>query len=432
MQAFRIKRAAPIVTLSLIALTLGCDGGDGGLIGDLAEECGLSCPAEGILQGNAQISGIASLDSFFGAVIDVQSAAASVSAAVRVELDTIALSVGLQRGAASADIAAAVRAKFDASLDGGLKVTYKPAECSASVEVAAQATAECDVQADPGSVMVECEGSCEVDATVTASCEAEATLVCEYTPPDLQCSGECSGTCQIEGSAMCSGTCNGTCEGTCSVQNADGSCAGECMGMCTGSCEMSAGASCQGSCEGTCTVRNPEGGCEANATARCEAMAGATVQCDAQCTGKAEPPMVKAECEATVEAKASASVECTPPELDVAYQWSAALEGDLQAQAQFKAWLKGFRANVSALVAAQAKAEGVLAAAQGMVDAAGGVVGTTAGTLAANGSLKQTVGAGCAVAELGDVGAALEQSLGDLTGSLSAVAEISGTLGAAG
>ena len=115
---------------------------------DIAEQCGLTCSAEGILEGNASISGIPSIDAFFGAIIDVSVAAGNVRAGVQAELDAMALSLGLPAGSGSADIKAALEAQFAASVEGGIQIKWKPAECSASVEVAASAAAECDVDVD--------------------------------------------------------------------------------------------------------------------------------------------------------------------------------------------------------------------------------------------------------------------------------------------
>jgi hypothetical protein len=96
-------------------------------------------------------------------------------------------------------------------------------------------------------------------------------------------------------------------------------------------------------------------GCQADASAKCEAMADATVQCDARCEGEVDPPEVKAECEASVEAKANASVECTPPSLEVTWQWVG--NPDAMAQAEFKAWLQGFKGHIGVMLAAKAKAD---------------------------------------------------------------------------
>lgn len=422
MSTFQFKAIAPVVALGLLSFNTSCDG-----IGDLAEECGLTCPQQGILQGNAQISGIASIDAFFGAVIDVQSAAANVEANVRTSLDAIAISVGLPAGSAPADVRAALEARFQATISGGISVRYQPAECSASVEVTAKAAAECDVDVDPGSVEVRCEGSCEADVSAEVMCEASATLVCEFTPPDLQCEGSCEGSCYVEGGATCEGTCRGECDGECTVLDNSGQCAGQCMGTCEGTCELSVAAMCEGSCEGTCTATPPSGMCEAGATAKCQGSAEASVACEGKCEGKATPPNVKAECDATVEAKASASIECTPPSVQIDYQFAAGL--DAEGQAQFKAWLTGFRKNLGIMIAANAKAGYVLEAGNNMIAAAGNVVASAASEIEASGDLKASIGAGCALDQLGSVGTALRGATDSLTFSVDAFTQVGGAVG---
>src|SRR5690606_22564816 len=129
----------------------GC-GDNGGPLGDIAEQCGLDvdCEAGGVLEGNASVSGIASLDSFFGAVIDVNAKIGEVEGTIRTELDAIAVSVGLEPGAAGADIRAAIEARLSGAIDGGLRIQAEPARCETSVEVVAAAAAECDASVDPG------------------------------------------------------------------------------------------------------------------------------------------------------------------------------------------------------------------------------------------------------------------------------------------
>src|SRR5690606_16612898 len=97
-----------IVPVALFALGIpmaGCgeDGLGDGPLGNLAEQCGLKCSAKGIVEGNASISGNASIDAFFGAVVDFKGAAEGLAADVQARLDAIAVSLGLEPGAASAD-----------------------------------------------------------------------------------------------------------------------------------------------------------------------------------------------------------------------------------------------------------------------------------------------------------------------------------------
>ncbi|MEM9453685.1 MAG: hypothetical protein AAGF11_05870 [Myxococcota bacterium] len=409
----------------------GCQ--EGGAADRIAEQCGLdiNCEAGGVLEGNASVSGIASIDSFFGAVIDVNAKVGQVQGTIRAELDAIAVSVGLEPGAAGADIRAAIEGRIAGAVSGGLRVQAEPARCEASVEVMAAASAECDAEVDPGEVSFACEGSCEVEAGVAVDCGASAELRCTAQAPSVECSGMCQGTCSAEGGVACEGTCKGGCTGTCSVQNADGSCNGRCEGgMCTGSCELDVAASCDGMCEGSCEVTgNPEVGCEAGAQARCEAEAGGSVQCEAGCEGSAEPPSVSAECEASVEAKASASVECTPPTVAITWEWSAELEGDVTAQAEFRAWINGFRGHFSALLAARAQGDLLLESGQGLIDAAGTAVTDAAADLEADANIRASIGAACALQELPIAADVMTSSIADLTASVSAAVEVSAAVG---
>src|SRR5262245_42871146 len=64
----------------------------------LASLCGLACPGQkdekgntikGIAEGNAAISGIASVDAFFAAVVRYQGAATGVAGGIQAQLDAI-------------------------------------------------------------------------------------------------------------------------------------------------------------------------------------------------------------------------------------------------------------------------------------------------------------------------------------------------------
>lgn len=416
----------------------GCEGLD------LLEECGLVCPDTGIVEGNASISGIVSVDAFFAAVIDVRNVALDVSGTVRVQLEGIAASLQIEGYAdmslddLSAAVAGGLQAKFAATLEGGITITYEPPKCEVNVDIAVEAAAECDVEVDPGSVEVQCMGSCEVSAEVAAECEASGTLECQGQAPNFACEGSCSGSCQLEVAAACEGTCQGTCEGSCSACTGGAcntdmngfvtNCAGSCDTMCQGTCELEAGGSCSGRCEGECTYTPPSGGCEANATAKCDVSAMADVECQGKCEGNVEPPSVSAECEASVEAKAEANVECTPPSLSVEFQFAAGIDAD--GQAEFRVWLEGFKGRFSAMLAASAQLERVGVAAQGLVTAASGAVNGAVEAIEADGSisLKASIGAGCALTELENVGTALGEASAAVSGSVSAVAMVSGSV----
>ncbi|NVB39007.1 hypothetical protein G6O69_14285 [Pseudenhygromyxa sp. WMMC2535] len=397
--------------------------------------CGLSCPELGIADGNASISGFVSVDAFFGAVITVRDAAVGVSGTVRAELEGIAASLEIEGYAEMGldelanEVAAGLEAKFTANLEGSISISYEAPKCEASIEASVQAAAECDVDVEPGSIEAQCMGSCEVSADVQAECAASGNLTCTGKAPGFECEGSCEGTCKLDTAASCSGTCNGECVGTCSSVNSNGSCAGSCDGMCEGTCQLEAGGECDGRCEGSCTYDPGGAECEANATAKCDVSAMAEVECQGKCEGSVEPPEVSAECQASVEAKAEASVECTPPSLSVTYQFAASLSVD--EQAEFRIWLEGFKARFSAMLAASAKLEGVQTAATVLVDAAADVIPGVVSDIQAEGglSISAAVGIGCALDEAGEVQVALSDTTASISGSISAVAMVSGAIG---
>jgi hypothetical protein len=436
------QRMASVAAMGLlcgfaVASVQGCD--------QAAEQCGLTCSAEGIVEGNASISGVASVDAFFAAVINVRNASLNISGSFRAELEGMAAQLGvdtsLETPELAAQVKAAIDAKISAAVEGGIQIKYQPPKCEADIEVTAKAAAECDVEADPGMIEAKCSGSCEVSAEVAAMCAAEGNLRCEGQAPNFECSGTCTGSCQLEVAAACEGSCNGECEGSCNAcaggacEDGGGglvaNCAGTCEGSCRGECKLEAGGSCGGRCEGSCEYDPGGAMCEANATAKCDASAMANVECEGKCEGNVEPPMVKAECEASVEAKAKAEVTCTPPSLTVDFRFAASIEGDANAKAEFKAWLEGFKARFSAMLAIRAKAD-ILA--EAIVDLGGAATGAVSGAVdaaadaAASGDLKVVIGLGCAADELPRVAGALESAGGELAASGEAFATISAGL----
>src|SRR5688572_14826480 len=78
----------------------------GGCDTNVAEQCGLdvNCEAGGFVEGKASISGVASIDSFFGAAIDLNASMLRLSGKLRAELDAIGASVGAEPGAAGAEL----------------------------------------------------------------------------------------------------------------------------------------------------------------------------------------------------------------------------------------------------------------------------------------------------------------------------------------
>jgi hypothetical protein len=425
MRKFIDYRLAGVLFAVVGAMSTQACGKDGALPGGgaLLEQCGLVCAEEGIVEGNASISGIPNIDAFFSSVVNFNVKANGISANIEAELAKIRASVGAET---NADIKASLIAKFNLDAKAGIQVVFAPAKCAVSAKATLEATAKCDASVDPGKATVECKGSCQADASVKAECDASATVVCTGTAPSLACEGECKGSCELEAAAACSGTCKGTCSGTCSVENADGSCNGSCDGMCEGTCEMSAGAECSGKCKGECTYTPPDGKCEADAQVTCQAEAKGSVQCQGKCDGEFEPPMAKAECQASAKADASVNVECTPPSLDISYQFDASLTGQakLDAQANFEAFLVGFKTSLSN-IKAQFDSSGIVLDAGGEIAAkAEGAVKAAVDAIDVTASLKVSVGVGCALKELPKVADAMQDSTDNLTAS----AEAAGTL----
>ena len=425
------RRAAAALTAGMLATTLtSCEDGVGGI----AEQCGLTCPAEGVLEGNASISGIGNIDAFFDAVVQVRTTALDLQNGVRAELEGLAALLGIEGTAEmdlptlSAEVKAALEAKFSANVQGGVDVRFNPPRCEADIEVTARATARCDAEVDPGSVQVACEGKCEVNASVAAECQAEGNLECRGTAPNLECSGSCQGTCRLEVAATCEGVCNGTCNGECSSESSPGVCNGSCDGTCEGTCELNAGGSCSGSCEGECTYTPPTAECEAGAKAVCNFEGQAEAKCEGKCEGEVTPPSVKAECEAAVDASAKADLRCTPPELDVNFTFAAGV--DANAQAEFRAFIRGFKGRFSAILALRSRLEALGRAAENLGVAATGAVQTSFDTaLGGDIDLKTSIGLSCALAELDDVGTATSEAVTSITASTTAVGEVVGTVG---
>jgi hypothetical protein len=405
-----------------------------------AAACGLACPGDkndmgatikGIAEGNAAISGVASVDAFFGQVINFQNAAGGVAGGIKAQLDAIRGDFGIK---ASADLAAELDAQFKANLEGSVTFKAEPAKCEADVKASFEAKARCDGEVNPGKLEVDCKGSCEVDASVEAKCDAGADLECTFVPPNFTCEGSCQGTCtaDLKAKAACSGTCRGSCDGSCSayVKNAQGQaeCAGQCSGMCMGSCEadLSVSAKCDGQCKGQCTVTNPMGGCKAAVHADCKAKADASVKCEGKCEGDFEPPSAKVECKAAARASAKINVQCTPPRVQLAYKLKAGVEA--KAQAKFEAALKTLvSARLPALKASLAQADSVTGAGKDLVASAGGAV-KGAFDVVGSGNVRVSFGLSCAVVELPKVQAVIEKSTTSLKTQIDAAAKVTSML----
>jgi modification target Cys-rich repeat protein len=441
----RTYRHMGLTMIAASALAIGCGDDAGGLIPgsdgggiplppgfeEVAEACGIdvNCEGDGIAEGNASISGVASVDTFFQSVINFQTRADMVASGIDAEITAIGAAFGIE-----GDVAAGLEAKISANLEGGIEVVTEPARCQVDAQASVQAAAKCEGEATPPMAMVDCHGSCEVEASADVSCSAGAELKCTVTAPSVECEGECKGTCTVEGSAAadCSGTCKGTCDGECSLMNTQGQCAGKCEGTCEGSCDvqLEASAECTGTCKGECTVTNPEGGCEGGIRASCEAQGSAMVKCEGRCSGEVTPPMASVECEATAKAEASMNVECSPPRVALEYRFAA--DVDAEARAEFEAGLRVLEARLPALLASIRKAEFVVGAGADLTASAEGAVKAAVGEIEAGANFRILAGLNCALGELDEVGSTLQESSGRLQGSLMDAGDLTGALGMGG
>jgi hypothetical protein len=413
-------------------------------LSDLARQCGFVCPgdtdSEGVkiktlVQGNSSISNVASVDAFFAAVLNYQTAAKGVASGIDAEIAAIGADFQLAVGA---DVAAGVKAALDANLEAGFGLKVEPAVCKADFKAELSAAAKCDATIDPGSAKIACKGGCEVSASAMVSCDASADLKCTVNAPEIKCDGECTGSCESELGAMldCSGTCKGECMGTCSAYSdkAGTQCAGQCGGMCKGSCtaEVTAEASCTGKCSGECTeTRKPSAGCEGGVRAECKAQGNASIMCNTKCSGEFEPPMVKAECQARVQAQAKLSVQCTPPRVAFNYRIKAGLK--LEDQLRFEAALKSLiNVRVPALKAALKRSDYVNDAGADLATAAGDALkgAVDAARNKSGVDLKVAFGLGCAadVLRSGTVNDIVNGSTANLNRSVDAAGNINAAL----
>jgi modification target Cys-rich repeat protein len=356
----RKSLAALAVTAGLVSLPLtGCDPGS---------QC---LPCGSISAGQVTASGNAQLDGFFIAVADLQGASSTLRANFEGELQALGAIYGRAGATVDGDFVAGliadIRADINGSVSGSFRLQYQPPRCSANVNVAidaqaqCEASAQCDVSATPPSAAVECSGSC------SGSCSGGCSGSISCTPPggSVGCDVGCEGECALEAGGACEGTCRGQCDMGCSaeVTNAQGDveCQGTCEGTCTGSCELTAMATCEGTCHGTChaMVTPPE--CEAQPiTCNAECMG----MCEGGCAGDFTPPSASADCEASADcqaqasARAEANIECTPPSLEFGFELDASL--DANARAQFLARLDLVRVHLAGALQAAAQARALI------------------------------------------------------------------------
>lgn len=391
---------------------------------EMTDPCALYCPDQSIAEGNSHISGLADVDAYFGTVVDVDAAAASVGDGIDAELAAIGATLGAAPGSSGAEIATRLETLLGGTLQDGLSISHPPVICEASVEAAARAAAECDADFDLDEVSMGCLGSCTVAATAADDCGPEAELRCAGIAADLLCAGSCTGACQLVEPAACAGECHGTClDGACTVVDAQGDCAGQCTGTCQGECRLPVGGECGGACLGQCEVVSPDEVCDASMEARCVWNGLQPVACEGVCGGVAAPLQIAAACEAVVGAKARAEAHCLPPPLLLGYQWRDGI--DATARAEFRAWLAGFEIRLRALMAHEKKAALLLAGLEDLVAAAEAEVMESAETTLSEAvDLHEAVSAACGIAQLPDAVAVLESVRGRLATRHEAALEV--------
>lgn len=422
--------------------------GEKGQLEDLAELCGLECGD--FAKGEASVTGVGSIDAFFGAVLTVESKTLSVESEIKATLGQMATILGAEVAAgasldATADAVVTAFATFKGQIDGNIEFKYQPPKCSVSIDATLDAKAKCEAQATPGKVDVACKGECVAEANVEPpACEGE--VKCTGTAPSFACNGSCEGSCELDANVKCEGTCSGTCEldgtaacdGECLGDEEGGMCTGECKlnagakceGTCKGSCELSGGASCQGKCKGECTYDPGEAQC--NGRVSCTpGNANATVMCNGECKGEVEPPMVKAECEASVKAEAEMSAECTPPSVGLDYQLKADFDFDagagVDARAVFAAKLEAFAQAYGKLLAQGQKLEAIVRASASLGDAGADAI-VDAGKKASGDFAVTFKLATCLPGAISDATGKLSASAGKLEASGNAIVKITGAI----
>ena len=362
-----------LVTLALSATLPSCSEGE---IAD--GNCPLlACPAEGIAQGNANVSGFARADSFFVAAVQLDRTSAEIERDLRGELDDIAALLDLRPGASADELVAALRARLDAHLEGTLSISNSPARCTTDAAVFMDTAWLCDSKV-PLDEAPDCQGACEALVTIVgrARCRTDAEVTCAGIAPRFACDGTCEGLCELPTGGACSGNCRGTCEGTCrGAVGENNRCEGSCDGSCTGTCELLVDAVCAGQCRGICRIKPPDARCSPEFPALCESTSDAAgflddVGCSGKCLGKLELPTAARHCEAAAIARSSIAASCLRPRLALSYELKQSVTGDGAARRAFEVWLSGFKIRYGALLAQLAKAELLVESAQALTSAA--------------------------------------------------------------
>jgi len=381
------------------------------LVNNLAQECGIDvdCEAAGIAEGNTAISGVQSIDTYFASVVRFQTEADRLSAALNAELAALRAAFGIDAGA---DLAAELRERIDASVDGELLVRAGAPSCASDVGAVLAAGARCQTEAevDP-SVELHCAGRCELPLDRVLECDGSTELACTYSAAASPCQGECTGRCASdEASARaCPGICRGTCDGSCSLYSdaTATQCGGRCDGMCTGSCEfeLPEGGVCDGACSGECTLASPDGRCDGASSASCRGAPDATVPCAGRCEGVLLVPQTKIECQAVADAEARLTLQCTPPRVAIDYRLRSDL--DPEASARFELGMRILQERLPSLLVTLARAKQAATVGADLGADAGSRVKAAAESVKGDVNLRVQFGAICAVRDAARIPAAI-------------------------
>jgi hypothetical protein len=288
--SLRIVVRRSLMGLAVLGSLAACNGfGEGGLSAAACPELGSGSSALGAHiaddpRANAKIR------AFVQSAKDMSAVSLAIEAEVADACGRMARDLGIPPaqiaprdgpGGRASGACAAVSARIDAILKGGvgISVSATPPQCQANASAQAECSGSCTAHLSPGEIVARC------------------------TPGKLagQCQGRCDGTCE--------GRCNGDCNGNCTLRDASGKCAGQCQGTCSGSCD----ATCHASCTGTWQAP----------------------RCEASMTG----PSADAECNASCNAHANVTASCTPAVVQVrptaggqaAAQLAATLQANLPA-----------------------------------------------------------------------------------------------------
>ncbi len=331
--------------------------------GSAEDLCG---PCGSLDIGQYTISHDVRLDGFFRAVTTFSTSLHTVTATLDREVLALAEVFGHNIDGAVVDaeyvrvLLTSIKGSLSSFVDGEITISYIPPVCSASLAVAADALAACEVSAAcdvDGShdAELDCAGRCLGSCSGTCSGE----FACAVKGSAIACGGLCEGSCVSASPAPCAGTCQGTCIGKCSLFDSDGNCVGSCDGLCDGLCELPTAASCGGNCTGTCLVDPTSPACAGEVSCRgtCDGGCFGTCQGSFQTVASADC-QASEDCRAQATAQAQANLECSAPVIEFVYALRPGLTVDQQIEFVYK--LEQLKRHATAALQAGARVQAML------------------------------------------------------------------------